>query len=76
MVEDPHYNDREMIVKIEHPKLGEFPMPGIVPKLSRTPGKIKEPGAESMGKHNKEVYENLLGYSVERLTELENANII
>lgn len=76
MLDDPHYKEREMIVKVDHPVLGEFPMPGVVPKLSRTPGKIKEPGAERMGKHNKEVYGTLLKYSDERLLELENASII
>lgn len=76
ILEDPQYIEREMIIKVDHPKLGEFPMPGIVPKLSRTPGKVKEPGAEKMGKHNQEVYGNILGYSKERIEELENANII
>jgi formyl-CoA transferase len=76
ILEDPHYNEREMIIKVDHPQLGEFPMPGVVPKLSRTPGKVKEPGPETMGKHNEEVYERLLGYSQERIAELKNANII
>ncbi|PLR75879.1 formyl-CoA transferase [Bacillus sp. V3-13] len=76
ILEDPHYEAREMIVNVEHPQLGEFAMPGIVPKLSRTPGKIKHPGAEVVGKHNDEVYREILGYSQERLEELKNANVI
>ncbi|PLR80675.1 formyl-CoA transferase [Bacillus canaveralius] len=76
ILEDPHYKEREMIVNVEHPQLGEFSMPGVVPKLSRTPGKIKHPGAEVVGKHNDEVYRELLGYSQERLKELKNTNVI
>ncbi|KIL45105.1 CaiB/BaiF CoA transferase family protein [Jeotgalibacillus soli] len=76
IIEDPHYNEREMIIKVDHPQLGEFPMPGIVPKLSRTPGKVKNPGAESTGKHNHEIYENLLGFSKKRVGELREAKVI
>ncbi|WP_408008519.1 CaiB/BaiF CoA transferase family protein [Pseudalkalibacillus sp. A8] len=76
IVEDPHYQEREMILKVDHPQLGEFPMPGIVPKLSRTPGKVKQPGAEKLGKHNEEVYRRLLGFSEKDFEELKATNII
>jgi formyl-CoA transferase len=76
ILEDPHYKEREMIINVEHPELGEFPMPGVVPKLSRTPGKVKEAGAERMGKHNEEIYIQLLGLREEQLKELENENIV
>ncbi|AQQ54736.1 CaiB/BaiF CoA transferase family protein [Planococcus lenghuensis] len=76
IVEDPHYQAREMIITTEHPTLGEFPMPGIVPKLSRTPGKVKHVGAETMGKYNEEIYGNLLKYDEEKLAELKGNDII
>jgi len=76
IVEDPQYKAREMIITKEHPELGEFPMPGIVPKLSRTPGRVKHVGAEKMGKHNGEVYGNLLGYNEEQLKALKEEQII
>lgn len=76
IVEDPHYEAREMIIKAEHPTLGEFPMPGIVPKLSRTPGKVKHVGAETMGKYNEEIYGGLLKYDGRKLAELKDNNII
>lgn len=76
IVNDPHYKAREMIIKKEHPELGEFPMPGIVPKLNRTPGKIKFLGAEVMGKNNGDVYEKMLGYDEEKLATLKANNII
>ncbi|MCF6411591.1 CaiB/BaiF CoA transferase family protein [Pseudalkalibacillus salsuginis] len=76
IVEDPHYQEREMILKVDHPQLGEFPMPGIVPKLSRTPGKVNHPGPEKQGKHNEEVYSKLLGFTEKDFKELKAANII
>ncbi|MEH7125827.1 MULTISPECIES: CaiB/BaiF CoA transferase family protein [unclassified Bacillus (in: firmicutes)] len=76
ILEDPHYREREMIIKLDHPELGEFPMPGIVPKLSRSPGRVKHLGPEMMGKHNNEIYKRLLGFNDERIKELQNNNII
>ncbi|MBM4764701.1 CoA transferase [Bacillus sp. B15-48] len=76
ILEDPQYKARDMIIKAKHEELGEFPMPGIVPKLSRTPGKVKFVGAEYMGKHNNEVYGDLLGYSEERIAELKEIKVI
>ncbi|QQK76455.1 CoA transferase [Salicibibacter cibarius] len=76
MVEDPHYQDREMIVNVDHPELGDFPMPGVVPKLSRTPGTITQPGASKMGAHNEDIYQGLLEFDQEKLTELKKNNII
>ncbi|MFT9846262.1 CaiB/BaiF CoA transferase family protein [Aneurinibacillus sp. REN35] len=73
---DEQYKAREMILSVEHPTLGEFPMPGIVPKLSRTPGAVREAGAERMGKHNEEVYTKLLHYTSEQLHSLKERNII
>lgn len=76
IVEDPHYKARDMIITVEHPELGDFPMPGIVPKLSRTSGKVKHPGAETLGKHNQEVYQSLLNFNEAQLKELKENNII
>jgi len=76
MLDDPQFQARDMIVSVDHPVLGAFPMPGIVPKLSRTPGQIRWTGAESMGLHNEDVYMNLLGYSQERMGELREQGVI
>lgn len=76
IVDDPHYAAREMIVTVEHPVLGEFRMPGIVPKLSRTPGKIKHPGAETIGQHNEEIYGQLLQYTANQLQQWKENNVI
>jgi formyl-CoA transferase len=76
ILEDPQYKEREMIIHVEHEELGDFPMPGVVPKLSRTPGKVKHVGATTMGQHNSEVYSNLLGFDTSKIEELTRNNII
>lgn len=76
IVKDPHYKEREMIITRNHPKLGDFPMPGIVPKLSRTPGHVNHVGPEEIGKHNHEIYREVLKYSDEKIERLKEANII
>ncbi|MGC0405219.1 crotonobetainyl-CoA:carnitine CoA-transferase CaiB-like acyl-CoA transferase [Streptomyces sp. SAI-126] len=50
---DEHFRSREMILRIADPSLGgeQVPMPGIVPKLSATPGAV-ERGAPKLGEHN------------------------
>jgi crotonobetainyl-CoA:carnitine CoA-transferase CaiB-like acyl-CoA transferase len=53
---DPHYAARQMILNVPEPGLrGEaVPMPGVVPKLSATPGDVRR-GAPLLGEHNDEV---------------------
>jgi crotonobetainyl-CoA:carnitine CoA-transferase CaiB-like acyl-CoA transferase len=62
ILRDPHYAAREMIVEVPEPGLdGEtVPMPGVVPKLSDTPG-WPHRGAPLLGEHNDEVLAPVLG---------------
>ncbi|MEU0073829.1 CoA transferase [Streptomyces sp. NPDC006332] len=50
---DEHFRARDMILRIADPSLGGemVPMPGIVPKLSTTPGSVGR-GAPKLGEHN------------------------
>ncbi|GGJ41207.1 CaiB/BaiF CoA transferase family protein [Streptomyces brasiliensis] len=56
ILNDPHYRARDMVVEVADPSLGgeSVPMPGVVPKLSRTPGGIRR-GAPMLGEHNDEI---------------------
>ncbi|MBM7608572.1 crotonobetainyl-CoA:carnitine CoA-transferase CaiB-like acyl-CoA transferase [Lysinibacillus composti] len=72
---DPHYHDREMIQAIEDPDMGTVHMPGIVPKLSKTPGKINWSGP-SIGEHNEEIYTNLLELSEDELETYKANGVI
>jgi crotonobetainyl-CoA:carnitine CoA-transferase CaiB-like acyl-CoA transferase len=51
---DPHYRAREMIVDAVMGDGQTLKVPGIVPKLSATPGRIAHP-APTLGQHNPEV---------------------
>jgi crotonobetainyl-CoA:carnitine CoA-transferase CaiB-like acyl-CoA transferase len=75
VVEDPQVKAREMIVDIEHPGAGSVPLPGIVIKMSKTPGEIRSP-APLAGQHNEEVYRELLGLSQEEIEELRHRGVI
>jgi len=56
---DPHYQAREMIIDAKLPDGSIVQVPGIVPKLSETPGQITRE-APTLGQHNAEIL-NALG---------------
>jgi len=68
IVADPHYQAREMLLKAELPGGALVKMPGIVPKLSETPGEVRWQGP-ALGQHTSSVLADL-GYEqgdIERL---------
>jgi crotonobetainyl-CoA:carnitine CoA-transferase CaiB-like acyl-CoA transferase len=75
MMDDATVKHREMIVPLEHPGLAKIPIPGIVPKLSVTPGRIKG-CAPRIGEHNEGIYIELLGLSREELREARKIGVI
>jgi crotonobetainyl-CoA:carnitine CoA-transferase CaiB-like acyl-CoA transferase len=58
IVTDPHYRDRGMILQGELPDQVPFKMPGIVPKLSDTPGSVRWIGP-ALGAHTNAVLDRL-----------------
>jgi crotonobetainyl-CoA:carnitine CoA-transferase CaiB-like acyl-CoA transferase len=72
---DEHFLEREMLVKVQDPVLGELTVPGIVPKLSRTPGRVVHAGRD-IGQNTHEVLERLLGMDVESISKLEASRAI
>ena len=72
---NPQFLAREMLVEVEHPTLGRIKIPGIVPKLSLTPGSV-ETSSPALGQHNEEIYQGLLGYSREELERLKEKKAI
>ncbi len=73
---DPQFQAREMIRRVEDPVLGDIAVPGIVPKLSETPGDIEWLGPDEMGSHNQEVYGGLLGLTDAELEDLRGRGVI
>jgi crotonobetainyl-CoA:carnitine CoA-transferase CaiB-like acyl-CoA transferase len=76
MFEDPHFRARELIVRLKDPQLGELVGPGIVPKLSATPGHADAAGSWEMGADNHSVYRDLLGLSDDEITALAADGVI
>jgi formyl-CoA transferase len=71
---DPHVNARGMI---EHHVLADgtpIDVPGVVPKLSETPGETRWLGPE-LGEHTTEVLTSL-GITAERIGELRAAGVV
>jgi formyl-CoA transferase/succinyl-CoA--D-citramalate CoA-transferase len=75
IVDDPQYQARDMILEEELPDIGRVKMPGLVPKLSRTPGGVAWYG-DGPGAHNHQVYAGLLGVSAEELERLSAEGVI
>lgn len=71
----PQLLAREMILKFPHDKLGELVVPGVVPKLSDTPGAVRRPGP-TLGEHTTEVYRDLLGLSHAEIARLRAEQVI
>jgi crotonobetainyl-CoA:carnitine CoA-transferase CaiB-like acyl-CoA transferase len=59
--EDPQFRARDMLIPMDDPELGPITAPGIVPKLSGTPGAAAFTGSWTLGEFNDEIYGGLLG---------------
>ncbi len=75
MFNDAHFKARDMIESVKVDGIGDLKVPGIIPKFSQTPGKIKWAGL-SLGANNKEIYQDILGFSDEQLSKMEANGII
>ena len=75
IVDDEHVAERGSIVTVMDPELGMTPMPGVAPRLSRTPGAVTHAGP-TLGQHNDEVYGDLLGIPAPELEELRKEGVI
>lgn len=73
---DPYFDERELLIQLNDPVLGPITMPGVVPKLSRTPGEVKFSGSPFPGLHNQEVYGELLDLDADDLEELNAVGVI
>jgi len=75
IVEDEQYHAREMLLETEIEGIGPVKMPGLVPKLSETPGGVEWYGG-LLGAHNEDVYGGLLGLSAEEIERLSEEGVI
>jgi crotonobetainyl-CoA:carnitine CoA-transferase CaiB-like acyl-CoA transferase len=76
IVADPHFQARGMVVPMPIEEGIEFPMTGIVPILTGTPGAVRWAGSTESGSHNREVYSEVLGLADARIDDLAQRGII
>ena len=74
MFSDPQFLARDMFLSAKLPDGNDFKMPGIVPKLSETPGSAEWVGPE-LGAHNDEVL-GALGYDASAIAALKHNGAI
>jgi crotonobetainyl-CoA:carnitine CoA-transferase CaiB-like acyl-CoA transferase len=73
--QDPQYAARGNIVRMQDERVGELPIPNLVPRLSDTPGSVKWLGPR-LGEHNDEVYKGMLGLGDDDLRRLASEGVI
>lgn len=71
---DPQYQARDMILAVDHPEFGQLKVPGIVPKLSKTPGSVQWLGPK-LGEHNLEVLRQI-GLSDQQIEQMAAQGVI
>ena len=74
MFKDPQYLAREMFLNATLPDGKAFKMPGIVPKLTETPGSVQWTGP-ALGEHTHQILSQL-GYSSKDLERLRKEKVI
>ena len=71
---DPHYAARGMIQQVVAGDGEPLKVPGIIPKLSETPGAIRSP-APGLGQHTEEVLRGL-GFCPDAISAFKKRKII
>lgn len=74
LINDPHFEGRNVFEMIDHPETGKLKYPGRPFIMSDTPWEIRSP-APLLGQHNQEVY-GQLGYSKQDVVLLRQNGII
>ena len=71
---DPHLMDREIIVEVPDPVAGSIHVSGKMIKFGRT--EMVVGSAPVVGQHSEEILSELLGYSEERISELNSNQVV
>ena len=71
---DPHFRAREMIISQKDSDGSELLVPGIVPKLSRTPGQLQRTAPE-IGQDNENVFKQI-GFTESQIQDLYSSGVI
>jgi crotonobetainyl-CoA:carnitine CoA-transferase CaiB-like acyl-CoA transferase len=76
LFENPQVKARENIVPVPEPALGVVHMPGVVPRLTGTPGAIRHAGVRECGQDNEEIYLGRLGLDRTEYDRLRAAGVV
>lgn len=72
---DPHIRAREMIVEVEHPRVGKLKVVGTPMKFSRTPCRVKG-ASPDLNAQAEEILSGYLGMSLEEIEDLREQKVI
>ena len=75
MLDDPHFQARQSITRVEDPKIGPLAMQNVFPKLSASPGGIERTGP-ALGEHTDAVLAEWLGYDAAKIADLRTAHVV
>ncbi|PPR60046.1 MAG: Succinyl-CoA--L-malate CoA-transferase alpha subunit [Alphaproteobacteria bacterium MarineAlpha4_Bin2] len=73
--EDPQFEARDNLLRFDDSVVGEIVIPGVIPKLSKTPGRVKHIGPP-IGDGIDFVYGELLGLSSSEIADLKTKGVI
>jgi crotonobetainyl-CoA:carnitine CoA-transferase CaiB-like acyl-CoA transferase len=72
---DPYFRERELLVEVEDEAHGTSTVPGVVPKLTATPGSIRQPARWDLGADTDAVLEEA-GIDADRRARLREEGVI
>ena len=75
VVHDPQVRQRDMVLTVEHKRLGKLKVVGTPMKFSRTPCRI-ECGSPDLGEHTTEILAEQLKFSEEQIKRLKEEGVI
>jgi succinyl-CoA:(S)-malate CoA-transferase subunit A len=72
---DPQFEARENLARFHEPDLGDVVVPGVIPRLSATPGRITNLGP-ALGDHTESVLRGLLQVTADELAHLRHHRVV
>jgi formyl-CoA transferase len=73
-IADPHVRARAIVTDLPDAEMGTVPMHAVVPRLSATPGEIRNP-APALGEHNEAILASL-GFGTDEIADLRRRKVI
>jgi formyl-CoA transferase len=75
IVQDPQYWARQMLLRVDDPRLGPVVVPGVMPKLTASPGRQEWLGP-TLGEHTDAVLGDVLDLAPEEIAELRGKGLV